>query len=167
MTSYSILKTPMSDILLSADETHLTGLYFAECAHVPAARPSWKLDPRHPILEQAREQLEEYLKGARTTFSLPLYFHGTDFQQRIWQRIALIPFGETVTYSDLAAGAGNPDAIRAAGTATGRNPIGIIIPCHRIVGKHGSLGGFAGGLPWKRHLLSLEQSTRSIALQMT
>lgn len=158
MTSYSILKTSrQGDLLLVANPTELIGLYFVGCAHVPAQRTDWVLDPQHPVLKQAREQLQDYFKGTRTSFSLPLHLKGTAFQERVWREIARIPFGQTITYSELAKRAGVPDAIRAAGTATGKNPLGIIIPCHRVVGKNGSFGGYAGGLDRKRHLLELEQ----------
>ena len=162
MTSYLILKTSsIGDLILVANPTHLIGLYFAGCAHVPATRSDWIMNPRHAVLEQAREQLQDYIKGEKTSFLLPLHLTGTDFQQRIWREIATIPFGQTMTYSDLAKRAGNSRAIRAAGTATGKNPIGIIIPCHRVVGKNGWLGGYAGGLEKKQHLLQLEQKARS------
>jgi methylated-DNA-[protein]-cysteine S-methyltransferase len=157
MNYYSILKSPLDDLLLVANPTALTGVYFLGSAHVPAARADWVLDSRHPILEQASEQLRDYFNGAKTGFSVPLHFAGTDFQMRVWRQIALIPFGQTITYSDLAERVGTPNATRAAGTATGRNPLGIIIPCHRVVGKNGLLGGYAGGLERKRYLLALEQ----------
>jgi methylated-DNA-[protein]-cysteine S-methyltransferase len=160
MTSYSTLKTSsLGDLLLAATPTQLIGIYFSDCAHMPTLQSDWVLDPQHPILEQAREQLQGYLHGTRTSFSLPLHFVGTAFQKRVWREIAKIPFGQTVTYTDLAARAGAPDALRAAGTATGRNPISIVVPCHRVVGKNGSLGGYAGGLERKRHLLEIEKET--------
>jgi len=162
MTSYSILKTPLDEIILVANETELTGLYFTGQSHAPVMRSDWLLNPRQAILRQARDQVEEYLEGDRRTFSLPLRFDGTDFQERVWREIAVIPYGETITYSELAQRAGAPDAVRAAGAATGRNRIGIIIPCHRVVGKDGTLTGYAGGLPRKRHLLELEQGIKSL-----
>jgi methylated-DNA-[protein]-cysteine S-methyltransferase len=158
MTYYSILKTPLEDILVTADATQLSGLYFIDSAHSPAKRADWVLDPRHPVLAKAGEQLHEYFNRERTSFSLPLHLSGTGFQRRVWREIASIPFGETLTYSELAQRAGAPRAIRAAGTATGHNPIGIVIPCHRVVGKNGSLGGYAGGLERKRRLLALEHA---------
>ena len=158
MTCYSILKTPLGDTLVTADATQLIGLYFIESAHPPERRADWVLDARHPVLAQTGEQLYEYFNRERTSFSLPLHLSGTDFQRRIWREIASIPFGETLSYSELAQRAGAPRAIRAAGTSTGRNPICIIIPCHRVVGKHGALGGYAGGLERKRHLLALEHA---------
>lgn len=159
MTYYSIIKTPLGDLMLVANTSELTGLYFVGCDHVPAASNRWTLDAQQPILQQAAKQLEEYFAGKRKSFSLPLHLAGTDFQKRVWREIARIPYGETISYSDLAKRAGAPKAIRAAGTSTGRNPVGIIIPCHRVVGKNGAMCGFAGGLERKRCLLEVENST--------
>jgi methylated-DNA-[protein]-cysteine S-methyltransferase len=156
MTSYSILKTSLvGDLLLVANSTQLIGIYFSECEHAPAVQSDWKLDPAHPVLEKAAGEIQEYIQGKRTTFSVPLHFAGTDFQGEIWRQIARIPFGETITYTELAGRAGVPKALRAAGTATGKNPFSLIIPCHRVVGKNG-LGGYAGGLDRKRSLLAVE-----------
>lgn len=150
------LKTALlGDLLLTASETELTGVFFADCEHA-ARRREGEHNPKQPVLRRAAVEILEYLKGARTNFSVPLRCEGTDFQREVWRQIALIPFGETITYGTLAERAGNSRAVRAAGTATGRNPIGIIIPCHRVVGKHGALGGYAGGLARKRRLLKIE-----------
>ena len=154
---YSIVKSPINDLMLVADDSALTGLYFAGREHIPAASKQWKLNARHPVLKQAAKQLQEYFAGKRTEFSVLLRLAGTDFQQRVWREISLIPYGETISYSDLAKRAGAPQAIRAAGTNTGRNPVSIIIPCHRVVGKNGTMRGFAGGLEKKRRLLELEK----------
>ena len=156
MTFYSILKTSLGDLMLVANKTELLGIYFPKRRHVPATRKSWTLDPRNAVLRQAAKQIKEYLGGNRSSFSLPLGSAGTDFQKRIWEQIARIPFGKTISYSELAKRAGTPKAIRAAGAATGRNPLCIIVPCHRVLGKHNSIGGYAGGLKRKRHLLALE-----------
>ena len=160
MNSYSILQSPMGDLKLVADGSALIGLYFVGCDHVPAASSRWKLEAKHPVLQQAAKQLEEYFLGKRKSFPVPLRLAGTDFQQRVWQQIALIPYRETIHYTDLAKRAGASHAIRAVGTATSRNPLSIIVPCHRVVGKNGSLCGFAGGLERKRHLLELENLER-------
>jgi methylated-DNA-[protein]-cysteine S-methyltransferase len=156
MISYNTIKTPMGGLMLVANASELIGLYFIGCDHVPAGQSQWRPDARHPILRQAKEQLREYFAGERIEFSLPLRFAGTDFQERVWRQIALIPYGKTLSYADLARKAGKPRAIRAAGTNTGRNPLSIVIPCHRVVGKNGGVGGYAGGLERKRHLLELE-----------
>jgi methylated-DNA-[protein]-cysteine S-methyltransferase len=157
MTSYSILKTAqLGELLLVANATQLVGVYFVDCEHTPAIQADWELNPRQSVLRAAQKQLQNYLKGTQQTFSLALHSPGTAFQREVWRQIGLIPFGQTISYSDLAQRAGAPRAIRAAGTATGRNPLSIIVPCHRVVGKHGSLGGYAGGLERKRRLLAVE-----------
>jgi methylated-DNA-[protein]-cysteine S-methyltransferase len=163
MTYYSILKTPLGDLMMVTHQSELTGLYFVGCDHVPAAQKTWTLDIRHPVLRKATKQLNEYFKGQRSSFSFPPSAAGTDFQRRIWREIAKIPFGKTISYSDLARRAGAPRAIRAAGTATGRNPLSIIVPCHRVLGKHGAIGGYAGGLERKRHLLKFEKDAKGEA----
>lgn len=157
MNSYTILKTKhLGDLLLVANADQLTGIYFQDCKHAPKPLADWKLDPKHPVLKQAGVELQEYLAGKRTDFSVPLHRAGTDFQNEVWRQIARIPFGRTITYTELARRAGKPDAVRAAGTATGRNPLSLIVPCHRVVGKNGGMGGYAGGLSRKEHLLELE-----------
>jgi methylated-DNA-[protein]-cysteine S-methyltransferase len=157
MNSYTHLKTKLlGDLLLVANDTHLTGIYFSDRKHAPKPADDWKLNPKHPVLQQASEEIQEYLNGKRTKFSVPLHLGGTDFQRAIWQQIARIPFGESITYSELARRAGSPNAIRAAGAATGKNPLSIIVPCHRISGKDGKLHGFAGGLDRKKSLLEIE-----------
>jgi methylated-DNA-[protein]-cysteine S-methyltransferase len=161
MSYYSLLSTPIGELLLTADAMALTGVYFAGCDHIPAASRSWKRNPRHAILRQTADQLQEYFAGARKNFSLTLQLAGTPFQKAVWREIARIPYGETTTYSELARRAGAPRAIRAAGTSTGQNPFSIIIPCHRVVGKGGKLRGFAGGLERKRQLLELERAESS------
>ena len=114
-------------------------------------------DAKHPVLREAERQLKEYFAGKRTSFDLPLDFHGTDFQKRVWKALLKIPFGETRSYAQIARALGKPTAMRAVGAANGRNPISIIAPCHRVIGKDGTLTGFAGGLKAKAHLLALEQ----------
>jgi methylated-DNA-[protein]-cysteine S-methyltransferase len=110
----------------------------------------------HPILREAERQLAEYFAGARKSFDLPLDFAGTPFQKRVWAELLNIPFGQTRTYADIAAAIGKPLAFRAVGAANGRNPISIVAPCHRVIGKDGSLTGFAGGLEAKECLLGIE-----------
>jgi methylated-DNA-[protein]-cysteine S-methyltransferase len=157
MNYYRILKTKsLGDLLLVANQTHLIGMYFRDSQAEPPIHPDWKLDPRFPILSDASKQIETFLTGERTEFSIPLHYAGTPFQESVWREIAAIPFGQTITYTDLATRAGAPKATRAAGTATGKNRLGIIIPCHRVVASNGGLGGFAGGLDRKKRLLELE-----------
>lgn len=114
--------------------------------------------PGHPVLKETERQLKEYFAGKRTQFDLPLDFQGTDFQKRVWKALLKIPFGETRSYAQIARAVGKPNAVRAVGAANGRNPISIIAPCHRVIGKDGKLTGFAGGLDAKAHLLALEQT---------
>jgi methylated-DNA-[protein]-cysteine S-methyltransferase len=156
--SYTIVQSPVDDLMLVTDGTALTGLYFMGREHIPAARTDWKLDPQRPLLQDTAKQLREYFAGTRKRFSVPVRFHGTEFQRKVWEEIAAIPYGETISYSELARRAGAPQAIRAAGTSTGRNPVSIIVPCHRVMGKNGDICGFGGGLDRKRYLLGLENS---------
>jgi methylated-DNA-[protein]-cysteine S-methyltransferase len=157
MKSYTYLKTKLlGDLLLVATSTHLIGVYFPNHKHGPKQPCDWELNPEHPILRRAGKEIQEYLGGERTSFSVPITFEGTDFQREIWRQIALIPFGKTITYTELARRANTSKAVRAAGAATGKNPLSIIVPCHRIIGKYGSMTGFAGGLDRKKSLLKIE-----------
>lgn len=113
-------------------------------------------NPDNDILSQTAAQLDEYFAGTRNSFDLPLDLRGTEFQVATWESLATIPFGETATYSEQAARIGRPTAVRAIGAANGRNPVSIVLPCHRVVGADGSLTGFAGGLKAKHFLLDLE-----------
>ncbi|OGG95511.1 MAG: hypothetical protein A2527_06685 [Candidatus Lambdaproteobacteria bacterium RIFOXYD2_FULL_50_16] len=108
------------------------------------------------LLKEARRQLEEYFNGARQTFDLPLNPQGTDFQRRTWEVLLQIPFGQTLSYQEVAQRLGQPLAYRAVGGANGKNPLAILIPCHRVINAEGTLGGYSAGLPWKKHLLDLE-----------
>lgn len=118
-------------------------------------------DKRHPLLLEAQKQLSEYFAGRRTAFDLKLDFAGTEFQKKVWKALLKIPFGETRTYGQIARQLGNPNAVRAVGAASGRNPISIMAPCHRVIGSKGALTGFAGGLKNKKYLLDLEQTKNS------
>ena len=114
--------------------------------------------PWLPLVDKLTQELAEYFAGKRREFSLPVEPLGTDFQCAVWRAIAEIPYGVTATYSEIARSAGRPSAVRAAGTATGANPVPILIPCHRVIAAHGKLGGFSGGLDAKRRLLALEKA---------
>lgn len=114
-------------------------------------------DIQHPILLETQKQLNEYFAGQRQKFDVPLYFEGTEFQQKVWQALLTIPFGETRSYKQIAEQIGNVKAVRAVGAANGKNPISIIAPCHRVVGTNGKLVGFAGGLENKDILLKIEK----------
>lgn len=115
----------------------------------------------HPVLQEAERQLREYFAGERRTFDLPLDFAGTEFQRRVWNALLTIPFGETRSYADIAVQVGNPRAVRAVGAANGRNPLSIVAPCHRVIGRDGKLVGFAGGVATKRFLLGHERGGTS------
>lgn len=152
-----ILKTDLvGDLLLTAESTHLIGVHFIKSRHSLASSRSGSLDPANPVLRQTAEELQEYFAGARNNFTVPLSYAGTEFQQAVWREIALIPYGETIAYSELARRVHALDAVWAVGTATGQNPIAIIIPCHRVMGKDGKLRGYGGGPDRKRNLLALE-----------
>lgn len=122
---------------------------------------------QHPVLLETERQLQEYFAGSRNTFSLPLDMIGTPFQQQVWEALTDIPYGETRNYQQIANQLGNPKAVRAVGAANGRNPVSIIVPCHRVIGSSGSLTGFAGGLEAKAHLLSLEGFTQPATKKTT
>ncbi len=152
-----LLPTALGAMVLSSDGDALTGAWFDGQRHQPAQGPSWERRRDLPILRRARIELAEYFAGERTVFTLALAPAGTPFQRDVWSVIAAIPYGETTAYRDLAARIGRPASTRAAGAATGRNPLSIIIPCHRVLGADGTLTGYAGGLERKRTLLSLER----------
>ena len=115
-----------------------------------------KRGSRQPVLLEAERQLREYFSGTRTEFDLPVELNGTEFQKRVWRALRDIPYGQTMSYVDLARTVGSPRAVRAVGAANGKNPLSIIVPCHRVIGANGSLTGFAGGLDAKAKLLALE-----------
>ena len=148
---YSItMTTPIGILLLSSDEKYLKSISFD--ADVLEDAP-WLPE----VLNQTRKQLEEYFIGTRRQFEIPLLAEGTDFQQQVWKKLEDVPFGSTKSYADIALELGSESASRAVGMANGRNPIPIIIPCHRIIGHNGKLTGYAGGLDRKKWLLVHEQ----------
>lgn len=157
-TRHALLDSPVGPLTASAWGEAVTGLYFDAHRHPP--RPE-SLGERvgvadDPVLTRLTDQLTEYFAGARTAFDLPLAPVGPAFHQRVWQRLRAIGFGERTTYGAIAAELGDPNLARAVGAAVGRNPISIIVPCHRVVGSNGRLTGFAGGLDRKAWLLTLE-----------
>ena len=156
MLYYDYYQSPHGRILLVADDRALTGVYFAGQKYHPRIDEQWKRADRHEPLRQAKRELSEYFDGKRTRFTVEVSPHGTPFQRAVWKAIADVRFGQTIAYGELAERAGYPGSARAVGAATGRNPISIIVPCHRIVGSNGSLTGYAGGLAKKRALLELE-----------
>jgi methylated-DNA-[protein]-cysteine S-methyltransferase len=161
-TTFICFPSPLGELVLTASDTALTGVYFPTRWHgsIPQARPEWREDrgdaPASVILGAARAQLGEYFGRTRTAFDLPLDSPGTAFQRRVWDALRTIPYGATASYSELARCLGDPRATRAVGAANGKNPIPIIVPCHRVVGARGELTGFGGGLDRKRWLLEHE-----------
>jgi methylated-DNA-[protein]-cysteine S-methyltransferase len=148
--------SPLGPITVAATEHGLAGLWFDEQAHHPGPLDAPE-DTLQPIIAQARRELEAYWHGGpEQRFSVRLDAQGTAFQQAVWNALLAIPPGRTSTYAAIAAAAGSPRAVRAAGAAIGRNPLSIIVPCHRVLGRDGSLTGYAGGLERKRALLRLE-----------
>jgi methylated-DNA-[protein]-cysteine S-methyltransferase len=151
---YTTMKSPVGSLLLAGDDCGLRLLSFERSKRAAAVEPGWKPDEA-PFVEVVR-QLQAYFGGERKEFDLPLAPEGTQFQLKVWRSLRIIPYGETISYGQLAERIGNPKAVRAVGLANGCNPIPIIIPCHRVIGSDGSLTGFGGGLSTKRKLLDLE-----------
>jgi methylated-DNA-[protein]-cysteine S-methyltransferase len=153
-TTYTTtIDSPVGPLLLTSDGTSLTRLLFDA-----QPDPSWSTEPC-ALLDRAVAQLREYFAGERTTFDLPLEPSGTPFQLTVWTALRDIPYAETINYGELALRVGNARASRAVGLANGRNPISIVVPCHRVIGANGSLTGYGGGLDRKRTLLELERRT--------
>lgn len=152
----SIAHSILGEIVLVAGDDGLHQLTFTGQRHDRAVPPGARRDPGAQILRQAAEQLDAYLSGELRAFDLPLAPAGTAFQQAVWMALREIPFGASTSYGAIASSLPTPSAARAVGTAVGRNPIGIIVPCHRVLGASGALTGYAGGLERKRHLLELE-----------
>ncbi len=149
------LKSPVGPLRLFATEGALTAIYLENHKGAPTLTASERVD--HPVLLAARRQLEEYFAGERVSFELPLEPTGTPFQQAVWRALREIPLGVTWSYGDLARHVGRAGAARAVGAANGKNPLSIVVPCHRVVGSDGTLTGYAGGVPAKRWLLEHEQ----------
>ncbi len=155
MNAYSYLESPIGRLLLTSDGTALTGLYM-EPSRKAQCVDGWLEDATVAPLSAATRQLTEYFEGTRREFDLPLRFHGTTFQTRVWRELTEIPYGETWSYGQLARRIDKPSASRAVGLANGRNPISILVPCHRVIGADGSLTGYGGGLERKQWLLAHE-----------
>jgi len=155
MTNYTEIDSPIGPLLLAADDTGLRRIEFMSSKRAHPPEPDWTEDAR-PLKEITR-QLRAYFAGKLEDFDLPLAPEGTDFQQKVWRRLCDIPYGETISYGQLAQRIGNPNASRAVGLANGSNPIPIVIPCHRVIGSNGKLIGYGGGLPIKEKLLALER----------
>jgi methylated-DNA-[protein]-cysteine S-methyltransferase len=151
--NYHFLETPIGTLRLVSNGDGLTSIEFPGRHGTIEEGDNQAMDP---VLAAAAEQLSEYFAGTRNDFQLPLNPGGTAFQQTVWSALAQIPYGELRSYKDIAETIGKPKAVRAVGAANGRNPLPIVVPCHRVIGSDGSLTGFAGGLPVKTQLLTLE-----------
>lgn len=162
MMYYCYMDTPIGELLLAGDDDGLSlvGFPTGKMRHDP--EPDWIFNEKP--FAAARQQLEEYFAGERKDFDLPLHLSGTDFQIQVLQELRRIPYGETRSYGDIAKRIGRPKAMRAVGAANGRNPIPIIVPCHRVIGSSGDLTGFGGGLDTKEALLRLEAENSGLLL---
>ena len=160
-TVHTPLDSPIGPLILTGHDGRLTGLHMGPASELGLGTAT--AAPAAP-LRAARDQLERYFAGELTDFDLPLEPAGTDFQLRVWQELQRIPYGESVSYGELAARIGRPGAARAVGLANGRNPIAVIVPCHRVIGADGSLTGFGGGIERKRALLELEAGRTALAV---
>lgn len=156
---YRYVASPLGEILVAGDEEGLKLIGFPEGKGRIEPRAEWIRDDR--AFEDARQQLDEYFRGERTSFDLKLAPAGTRFQLAVLDALRRIPYGETRSYADVAASVGRPKAVRAVGAANGRNPLPIVIPCHRVIGSNGSLTGFGGGIAAKRFLLNLETGSQA------
>jgi methylated-DNA-[protein]-cysteine S-methyltransferase len=159
--NYTYLDTPIGTLLIAGDAEAVRRIDFPKNGKASTPGEDWTESARGPV-GQAVKQLREYFAGQRADFDLPLLPEGTEFQRSVWRNLQDIPYGETISYGELAKRVGNPKASRAVGAANGQNPIPIVIPCHRVIGANGKLTGFGGGLPTKEALLALE--TRQLKL---
>ncbi len=156
MDYYDCYDSPIGAILLVANEVGLSGAHFVGEKYYPEVDPDWQRNGKAKFIAAARKQLDEYFGGKRRHFEIEIAPDGTPFQRKVWRALTEIPFGATRSYGEIAARIGEPKASRAVGAANGRNPISIIVPCHRVIGANGDLTGYAGGLHRKQALLALE-----------
>lgn len=158
-TTYRVTAaSPVGPLTLVSDGEHLTGLFFDEHRHAPTSLgPEMLAEDAPPVLRRVTDQLMEYFRGQRREFDVPFTAAGTAFQHRVWELLRDIPYGQTRSYGQLAAALGQPKAARAVGLANGRNPLSIIVPCHRVVGASGAFVGYGGGVTRKQALLELER----------
>lgn len=154
MHYYAYTHLPVGTVLLVGDGTNLSAIYWETYKHTPKPHDDWVADASH--FAEVLRQLENYFGGRQKTFDIPYEATGTVFQKRVWQELTTIGFGETRTYQSIADAIGAPRAVRAVASAIGRNPLSIIVPCHRVIGSNGTLTGYAGGIASKRRLLELE-----------
>jgi methylated-DNA-[protein]-cysteine S-methyltransferase len=156
--AYKVIESPIGKLKLVASDKGLVAILWENDSPTRVRLTEPVVNERHPVLVETERQLGEYFAGKRKTFSIALDMKGTRFQKDVWEALLAIPFGETRSYGQLAKQLGNPRATRAVGAANGRNPLSIIVPCHRVIGSSGKLTGFAGGLDTKARLLSLEKA---------
>lgn len=156
MTYFTLLESSVGPLLLVANDTGLTGIAFDGQRACPSLGSDARKQASHPVLRQAKAQLQEYFAGARRTFDLPLAPVGTPFQRDVWNALLEIPYGKTQSYGEIARRIGRAKAVRAVGAANGANPLPVVVPCHRVIGADGSLTGYGGELWRKRKLLALE-----------
>lgn len=162
--AFKFISSPLGTLKLVGSEIGLVAVLWGQDDKGRVRLPELIEEPSHPVLLHAETELTQYFAGTRQTFSVPLELRGTTFQKQVWNALLQIPFGETRSYGQLAEQLGNPGAVRAVGAANGRNPISIIVPCHRVIGFSGKLTGFAGGLQAKESLLKLESRQQSLAI---
>lgn len=153
---FTTVHSPLGDLLLAASHDTIKGIWFEGQKYEPTPDRHWVENPDNAALRQCADELQAFFDGTSKGFTLKVAPEGTDFQQSVWRALTTIPPGETVTYGELAAQLGKPSAVRAVAAAIGKNPISVVIPCHRVIGANGSLTGYAGGLERKQALLSLE-----------
>jgi methylated-DNA-[protein]-cysteine S-methyltransferase len=165
MMLYTHMDSPVGPLLLAADDDRLRLVEFHAPRHPMSRGEDWR-EGDNEVLAMTRLQLDEYFAGLRRGFELPLAPRGTEFQRAVWWRLAEIPYGETISYAQLATRVGKPSAMRAVGAANGRNPLPIVLPCHRVIGADGSLTGFGGGLPTKQFLLTLEGALPTVGTDL-
>lgn len=162
MRIHTLIASPIGDLILISDGAALCGVHMTEAKHPPSADD---LGERFDTgFEDAAGQLGEYFAGERRRFTVPVAARGTAFQHAVWHALRTIPYGRTWSYADLARAIGKPAAVRAVAAANGRNPVSIIVPCHRVIGADGGLVGYGGGLARKKYLLDMESGTRQDAL---
>ncbi|HEY8554682.1 MAG TPA: methylated-DNA--[protein]-cysteine S-methyltransferase [Burkholderiales bacterium] len=166
MRYFAWYRSPLGNMLVVASAEALVGVYFAGQKYFPRLDPAWREHAAIDPIARTIEELQRYFAGEHVRFTAPRAPHGTAFQRAVWHAIATVEYGETISYGELARRAGCPGSPRAVGAATGQNPLGIVVPCHRIVGADGRLTGYAGGLERKRALLALEAGCAQTALAL-
>lgn len=151
-----VIDSPIGPLTIAGDDTAVTSLAMTDQTHPPPGQPEWRIDTQ--AFGEVASQLDEYFAGERRGFDVTVRLDGTPFQRSVWAALGEIPYGETTSYGEIARRVGRPGASRAVGLANGRNPVAIIVPCHRVIGADGTLTGYGGGLDRKRHLLDLERN---------